>query len=124
MEDITISQCFEIIEKSIERKCCMDCYSFSIDRYMFSIKKEHECIEIRIDPNSIFISYANYQDKTNVEKYWREINHNITSEERRHIELLYIKIDELKEELATKHFLNFIDKLKEELAKEQFLKFV
>jgi hypothetical protein len=109
MENITINNCFEIIEKSIEKKYCMDCYSFSIDRYMFSIKRGDERIEIRIDPDSIFISYANYQnDDGNIEKYWREVNYNITSEERRHIELLYLKIDELKEELATEHFLNFI----------------
>jgi len=109
MENITISKCFEVIEKSIENKYCIDCYSFSIDRYMFSIKRGDERIEIRIDPDSIFISYANYgSDKVNIEKYWREINYNITSEERRHIEYLYIKTDELKEELATEHFLNFV----------------
>ena len=109
MENITISKCFEIIEKSIENRYCVDSYSFSMDRYMFSIKRGDERIEIRIDPDSIFISYANYQnDNANIEKYWREVKCNINSEERRHIELLYIKIDELKEELATERFLNFI----------------
>ena len=109
MENITINNCFEIIEKSIENRYCVDSYSFSMDRYMFSIKRGDERIEIRIDPDSIFISYANYQnDNANIEKYWREVKCNITSEERRHIELLYLKIDELKEELATERFLNFI----------------
>ena len=109
MENITISKCFDIIEKSIQNKYCMDCYSFSIDRYMFSIKRGNERIEIRIDPDSIFISYANYQnDSANIEKYWREVNYNITSEERRHIEFLCLKVDELKEELATERFLNFV----------------
>jgi hypothetical protein len=109
MENITINNCFEIIEKSIEKKYCIECYDFSMDRYMFSIKRGDERIEIRIDPDSIFISYTNYQnDNANLEKYWREVNYNITSEERRHIEFLYLKIDELKEELATERFLNFI----------------
>ena len=109
MENITISKCFEVIEKSIENRYCVDSYSFSMDRYMFSIKRGDERIEIRIDPDSIFISYANYRnDNANIEKYWREVNYNITSEERRHIEFLYLKIDELKEELATERFLNFI----------------
>lgn len=109
MENITISKCFEIIEKSIENRYCVDSYSFSIDRYMFSIKKGDERIEIRINPDSIFISYANYQNNSsNIEKYWREVNYNITSEERRHIEFLYLKVDELKEELATERFLNFV----------------
>ena len=109
MENITISKCFEIIEKSIENRYCVDSYSFSIDRYMFSIKRGDERIEIRINPDSIFISYANYQnDNANIEKYWREVNYNITSEERRHIERLYLEIDELKEELATERFLNFV----------------
>ena len=107
MENITISKCFEVIEKSIQNRYCVDSYSFSMDRYMFSIKRGDERIEIRIDPDSI--SYANYQnDNANIEKYWREIKYNITSEERRHIEFLYLKIEELKEELATEHFLNFI----------------
>ena len=104
MEDITISKCFETIEKSIEQKYCIDSFNFSVDRYMFSIKRGEERLEIRIDPDSIFIEYIN----PNSGKYWREIKHNITSEERRHVELLYIKVDELKEELATEHFLNFI----------------
>ena len=109
MENITISKCFEVIEKSIQNRYCVDSYSFSIDRYMFSIKRGDERIEIRIDPDSIFISYANYQnDNANIEKYWREVKCNITSEERRHIEFLYLKIDELKEELATERFLNFV----------------
>lgn len=109
MENITISKCFEIIEKSIESRYCIDNYRFSMDRYMFSIKRGDERIEIRIDPDSIFISYGNYQNNSaNIEKYWREVKYNITSEERRHIELLYIKIDELKEELATERFLNFV----------------
>ena len=109
MENITISKCFEVIEKSIENRYCVNSYSFSIDRYMFSIKRGNECIEIRINPDSIFISYANYQnDNANIEKYWREVNYNITSEERRHIERLYLEIDELKEDLATERFLNFV----------------
>ena len=108
MEDITISKCFEIIEKSIEGKYNIDCYDFSIDRYIFTIKKEKERIEIRIDPDSIFIKYENFANEPNIEKYWREINYNITSEDRRHIEFLYLKVDELKDELATEHFLNFI----------------
>ena len=109
MENITISKCFEIIEKSIENRYCVNSYSFSIDRYMFSIKRGNECIEIRINPDSIFISYANYQNNSpNIEKYWREVNYNITSEERRHIEHLYLQVDELKEELATERFLNFV----------------
>lgn len=109
MENITISKCFEIIEKSIENRYCIDCYNFSIDRYMFSIKRGDERIEIRIDSDSIFIEYTNYQNNNaNLEKYWREVNYNITSEEKRHIEFLYLKIDELKEELATERFLNFI----------------
>ena len=109
MEDITISKCFEIIEKSIEGKYDMDCYDFSTDRYLFTIKRGNERIEIRIDSNSIFIEYTNYQNNNpNFEKYWREVNYNITSEDRRRIESLYLKVDELKEELATEHFLNFI----------------
>ena len=109
MENITINNCFEIIEKSIEKKYCIECYDFSMDRYMFSIKRGDERIEIRINPDSIFISYTNYQnDNANIEKYWREVNYNITSEERRHIEHLYLEIDELKEELATERFLNFV----------------
>lgn len=108
MEDITISKCFEIIEKSIEGKYNIDCYDFSIDRHIFTIKKEKERIEIRIDSDSIFIKYENFANEPNIEKYWREINYNITSEDRRHIEFLYLKVDELKDELATEHFLNFI----------------